>query len=416
MKHIFQMAVAALLVANAAPVAGAVTVTSLHSFSYDNNRVGGVRPNGSLLIGASGTIYGTTFEGGTNQSGTIFSITSGGTFTTLANLDSSSTGRQPTGRLFADALGTIYGTTMNGGALGGGAVFSLTSAGSLTTLANFRLLDQSFMEEDNIFLAGNIALNASGIIYGTTTAGGANNAGTLFSLTPGGTMTTLASFALNGSGAYPFGNLFVDAAGNVFGATQYSAGYGGGTIFRYGSDGTLTTLLNSSYYFGSDFGGITGDAAGNLYGKRTSTEEIFRLSSDGTYTTLLSAASLGAQYLNPDFIVDSAGTVFGTARGSGYSGSVYSVTSSGIVSTLASFAQYTATLTTGLVADRSGNLYGTSMDFGSGNAGYVYKIAGANYMVSDVLPEPSNWMMMIVGFGMTGSMVRRRRRLLQCSA
>lgn len=93
----------------------------LHSFGSGSD---GAYPTASL-IEVGGTLYGTTFEGGTNEYGTIFSITKSGTETVLHSFAGGSDGAYPSASLI-DVGGTLYGTTENGGTHDDGTVFSIT--------------------------------------------------------------------------------------------------------------------------------------------------------------------------------------------------------------------------------------------------------------------------------------------------
>src|SRR5438094_3420921 len=103
---------------------------------YSFNGSDGAYPYAGLVQGSDGNFYGTTGGGGTNGAGTVFKITSGGSFTTLYSF-SGSDGATPYGTLVQGSDGNFYGTTVSGGASNAGTVFQITSGGSLTTLYNF---------------------------------------------------------------------------------------------------------------------------------------------------------------------------------------------------------------------------------------------------------------------------------------
>jgi uncharacterized repeat protein (TIGR03803 family) len=137
----------------------------------------------SVIIDASGNLYGATTYGGTGQGGTIFKLTHGGggwTFTTLYNIN----GTGPcgvTGRLTLDSAGILYGTTRCDGAYGYGSIFELTPSGGnyiYTDLHDFT------NGNDGSFPNGNLVLDAQGNLYGTTFGGGANGGGVVFELMP----------------------------------------------------------------------------------------------------------------------------------------------------------------------------------------------------------------------------------------
>jgi uncharacterized repeat protein (TIGR03803 family) len=152
---------------------GAVTV--LHDFSGSPD---GAYPDGTLVQGTDGSFYGTTSEGGTNSQGTVFKITPGGMLTILHSFGGSD-GFTPVGGLVQATDGNFYGTTEGGGTGGApGTVFQITPAGALVTLHNFSGSDGSKP-------FGGLVQHTNGTLYGTTVNGGASDNGTVFSLSMG---------------------------------------------------------------------------------------------------------------------------------------------------------------------------------------------------------------------------------------
>jgi uncharacterized repeat protein (TIGR03803 family) len=217
------------------------TLSTLLSFDSTD----GAGPNGVLVQGADGNLYGTTYEGGVNDLGTVFKIDLSGTPTTLYNfcsLSGCTDGDYPVGALALAINGDFYGITQLGGANGAGTVFQITPTGTLTTLHTF--CSQSGCTDGAYPLAGLIQA-ANGELYGTTTGGGANGQGTVFKITPDGTLTTLYSFcSLSGcaDGLEPFAGLVQAPSGDFYGTTLGGGASGVGTIFKMTPSGTLTTL------------------------------------------------------------------------------------------------------------------------------------------------------------------------------
>ncbi len=164
--------------------------TVLHSFKGGTED--GANPYAGL-INVNGTLYGTTLQGGANCNvsagcGTVFAITSSGKQTVLHRFAGPpGDGEEPYAGLI-NINGTLYGTTAEGGSgtgarcmvenqlLGCGTVFAITTSGVETVL-------HSFKGRDGVApIAG--LLNVNGTLYGTTIRGGANNEGTIFSLSP----------------------------------------------------------------------------------------------------------------------------------------------------------------------------------------------------------------------------------------
>jgi uncharacterized repeat protein (TIGR03803 family) len=234
------------------------TLTTLHSFCFQGGSCpDGANPLGGLVQDTSGTLYGTTYYGGANGSGTVIRITRTGAFTTLYSFCSQSgckDGSLPQAGLIQATDGNFYGTTSNGGEDGScgifngcGTVFKIASSGALTTLHTF--CSQSGCADGGDSEAGLIQAT-DGNFYGTTFGGGSNCApygcGTVFKITPNGTFTTLHSFCSQSNctdGNGPWAGLVQATDGNFYGTTYSGGGVnGGGTIFRITPSGTLTTL------------------------------------------------------------------------------------------------------------------------------------------------------------------------------
>ena len=200
----------------------------------------GLFPRGGLIADISGNFYGVTDEGGygTECCGTVFEVQPSGTKITLYTFQGGSDGAYPVGGLIADASGNLYGTTGLGGGTGCGGdgcgtVFKLTPGGAETVLYAFQGNNDGAGP-----LAGLIA-DGSGNFYGTTMAGGASDAGTVFEITPTSQETVLYSFKNGSDGAFPEAGLIMDKKGNLYGTT-----YGGGETVckKVGSCGTAFEL------------------------------------------------------------------------------------------------------------------------------------------------------------------------------
>ena len=213
------------------------TVSILVNFDGAN----GADPSATLVQGVNGNLYGTTDQGGSTSSGTLFDVTPQGSLTTLNSFccrNNYLAGDAP-GALVETASGVLYGTTALSGSnqcqldstqTGGcGTIFQVGPSGQLTTLYNFSGPDGS--------APGDLIQGTDGNLYGTTGAGGAYDwqpytwgYGTIFKFTPGFGLTTLYSFCpfpgcQDGFGP---GSLVQGADGNFYGVT----GNGGGGIRR----------------------------------------------------------------------------------------------------------------------------------------------------------------------------------------
>lgn len=154
-----------------------------------------------LAQGGDGSFYGTKDNDGSKLHGSVFHITPDGMRTTLYSFTGGSDGSSPNGGLVMGKDGNFYGTTMNGGANGEGTVFRITPNGTLTTIYSFSA------NTDDCDSAGanpktGLVLGSDGNFYGTTQSGGANGWGTMFEIASNGTLATLYSFSVS-DGEHP---------------------------------------------------------------------------------------------------------------------------------------------------------------------------------------------------------------------
>lgn len=301
--------------------AGALTV--VYRFS---SPTGGENPAAGLVQAADGSFYGTTEGGGTlgklNSQGTIFRMTSDGKLTTLATFDGTD-GGCPIEPLVQGADGALYGTT---GCTGNGTIFKITPAGVLTTLYGFcsqpNCLDGA--GPDSPLLQG-----SDGNFYGTTAAGGSgcgnNGCGTIYRITPGGTLSTLHYF--NGTdGSGPGGLLALTDDGNLYGVTLL--GGTAGTVYSFNlSTGSLTTLHSFDFSVdgGNPLAGLTRGSDGNFYGTTYQGGEnlqgtIFTITPDGTLTTLHSFGGFEGAHCYGGLLQGTDGVFYGVSYQGGTNG------------------------------------------------------------------------------------------------
>jgi uncharacterized repeat protein (TIGR03803 family) len=324
----------------------AQTFKSLASF----NGTDGAGPQAGLVQATNGDLYGVTGGGGLNSSGTVFKMTPRGALTTVYNfcsLANCADGSSPLGALVQATNGYLYGTTQQGGMYGGGTVFKITPSGSLTTLYSF--CSPGCTDGANPF-AGLIQAS-NGDLYGTTAAGGsgtgAGGSGTIFKITPGGALTTLYTFcsqSLCADGSEPLAGLIQATNENFYGTTLAGGAHGEGTIFKITPGGALTTLHSFCSRKGC---------------------------SDGS-----NPESALVQATNGDFY---GTTAFGGATNN--LGTVFEITSGGKLTTLYSFCAQTPCTdgynpVAGLIQATDGNLYGTVPSGGDPMApgGTIYEI------------------------------------------
>lgn len=255
---------------------GSWTKTVLYNFdSMSNND--GCFPFSGLTFDAAGNLYGTTASGGTYDTGAVFELTpnSDGTwnYNVIYNFQAggSGDGANPHGTVVFDKSGNLYGTTLNGGVNNAGTVFEMAPANGGWT----ETVIYTFDGPHGANPYSGVILDGNGNLYGTTFAGGLEGAGVVFELTSSADIWAIQVLhALNGSsdGAAPGpGSLLFDSAGNLYGETLYG-GRAFGVVFQLvpqqGGGWTETVLhaFQNTVDGRNPEGGLTMDAAGNLYG------------------------------------------------------------------------------------------------------------------------------------------------------
>jgi uncharacterized repeat protein (TIGR03803 family) len=382
------------------------TENIIHIFSGGSD---GGFPYGRLTLDQSGNIYGTAEEGGPTNRGIVFefSPSAGNTWTekVLHNFTAGGNdGWEPSANLIFDSAGNLYSTTDNGGAAkcnktgGCGTVFELSpSTGGQWTeqiLYTFGNADENDVQPQDIIF------DSSGNIYGTTFDGGGELCcGSAFKLTLSSgqwTGTILYTFTgFNREGYYPNNDIVLGSAGQIYGTTQYGGPTGlNGTVFELtpnGSEYTQTTLYGFPFADGDrPETGLVSDASGNFYGTTllgggANVGSVFKLSPSGSESLLYSLSGTSDNGNNSVFpsslILDTAGNLYGAAEetGSRQYGSIFelSPTAQGTYSVrnLDDLSGVIDHPLGNLVLDKSGNLYGTSLDGGANGFGAVFELA-----------------------------------------
>jgi len=358
--------------------AQAQTFTVLYTFT---STADGEQPDAGLIQDAAGNLYGTTQYGGTNGGfGTVFKLDTTGKESVLLSFAGTPDAEDPYSGLTRDKAGNFYGTTLYGGTHGGfGTVFKLRPSGKESILHSFA------GTPDGGDPRSVLVRDAAGNLYGTTQYGGTQGGfGTVFKLDTKGKLTLLHSFAGTPDGEDPYSGLLRDKAGNFYGTTQYGGTGGGyGTVFKLDAKGKLT-LLHS--FAGTPDGvnplaGLLRDAAGNLYGTTQyggtngGYGTVFKLNAKGKLTLLHSFAGM-PDGVNPysRLIRDPAGNFYGTTFYGGTLGygTVFKLDTAGKLTVLHSFnpSPDGAHPIAGLILDKAGNLYGTTSDGGDLSCGF----------------------------------------------
>ncbi len=248
------------------------------------------------------------------------------TLTTLVNF-AGPNGAEPRYESFVEGTdGNLYGTTRGGGAHSRGTVFKMTPSGTLTTLYSF--CTQSNCSDGGDPDAG-LVLGNDGNFYGVTTGGGASGDGTVFKITPGGSFTLLHSF-MGSDGFFPEGTLVQASDGNFYGTTMAEGAHGSGTIFRITSNGTLATIYNfcslgACADGGTPFDGLVQGSDGELYGTTSSGGAnflygtVFKITLNGALTTLHSFNSTDGSAPYAKLVQATDGNFYGTTSSGGTS-------------------------------------------------------------------------------------------------
>ena len=385
----------------------AQTFTVLHSLDYTE----GLEPYAGLVQATDGNLYGTVPYGGRGTCfgygcGTVFKMSPSGALTTLYSFGGTD-GSIPYAGLIQATDGNFYGTTYAGGAnttecggYGCGTVFRITPSGTLTTVYSF--CSQSNCTDGDEPYAG-LVQAIDGNFYGTTYGGGANGDGMVFKITPGGTLTTLHSFDIT-DGSYPVAGLVQGTDGNFYGTTEYGGtnttecpGYGCGTVFKITPSGTLATIYSfcslANCTDGSiPYAGLIQASNGNFYGTAEyggpSTScvggcgTLFKVTPAGTLTTLHSFDGADGGEPEAALVQATDGNFYGTTSSFGANGygTVFKITPSGTVTTLYSFCSQSGCADgelpyAGLVQDTNGTFYGTTAFGGANDDGTVFSLS-----------------------------------------
>ena len=292
-----------------------------YSFCAKTNCLDGAAPSAPVTQGVNGNFYGTTIGGGTGgiNAGTVFELSKTGALTTLYNFCSQTKcadGQRPASKLLLASDGNFYGTTSQGGTNGQGTIFRITPQGTLTKLYDLCSLASC---ADGAGTYSDLMQATDGKIYGVALQGGANNLGTIFQLTLAGGFNTLYSFS-GTDGAYPAGGLIQATDGNLYGTTE--------------SGGLVTTCQ-------ANLGGC-----GTIYELNMGLSPLVKLVQPwgkvGTTAILLGtnlsgATSVAFNGTSASFTVVSATEISATVPAGAVSGKVQVVTPSGTLSSNVAF-------------------------------------------------------------------------------
>jgi uncharacterized repeat protein (TIGR03803 family) len=278
----------------ACSASGDVNLTTLVSFNGTN----GSTPSAALVLGGDGNFYGTAQRGGqgfnpnqpsSSGSGTIFQMTPTGTLSVI--LTNSGTAPGPNNPLLPSPDGSFYFPIYGGGLQGKGSVFNVTTNGTLSML-------YSFSGSGDGYHPNALTWGTDGSLYGTTSGTTTFSVyGSVFRLTTNGTLTTLVKFGL-GKGYFPVAGLVQGSDGLFYGTTKGYALFGDyGGMFKIDTNGNFTSLSTSHGYspFANPESSLIQGADGGFYGTTVEGGDlsqnfgygvgtVFRIGADGTLT------------------------------------------------------------------------------------------------------------------------------------
>ncbi len=362
----------------------------------------GSQPYAGLTLDNAGNLYGTTTE--YQGPGTVFQLkhsNGGWTLNTLFAFNGSD-GSIPQGRVVFGPNGSLYGTTTYGGLLGYGTVYNLKPSATACKTAPCLWTETvlySFTGGDDGSLPYFVdpVFDQEGNLYGTTIEGGSGEGGAggvVFKLAPSnGGWTQSVIYSFTGTD-HPYSGVIFDAAGNLYGTTSEGGQYGYGSVYQVapsGSGWTESTLY--SFQGTTDgavpIGGLIFDQSRHLYGT-TSAGTVFELlPSGGNWMFALVHRLNGGGGPEGNLVIDSAGNLYGTAYSDGAYGfgSVFKLKPANGGWTYTSLHDFTDGSDGGYpiggpTMDANGNLYGTTVSGGSqggnchnsGGCGVVWEI------------------------------------------
>jgi len=406
--HTIKFSLLILVLAAITTTASARTEKILHTFTGKSD--GGGSYTG-LIFDKSGNLYGASQNycfGQGQSAGNVYELQhmkSGWQENVLYTFTGGSDGACPEAGLFRDKKGVLYGTTILGGdANGDGVVFRVSQRGTKWVES---VIYQFSGGSDGSFPVGGVTMDRKGNLFGTTRdRGGSCNCGVVFKLSPmtngGWNFQVLHTFVGGSDGFDPQGRMVIDSAGNFFGTTARGGGCttdsdGCGTVYELSprSNGTWNYQIIYVFKAGSDGGApvaqLALDKKGNLYGtaayhgvhNRGVVFELRHSSGGWREAVLHNFTGQDGALPNSGVTFDSAGNLYGVtylggATNAGVVYKLYPANNKWHEIVLHSFANGTdgayAWDFGGVAVDKSGNVFGTTLNGGAHNAGIVFEI------------------------------------------
>lgn len=370
------------------PLCLAAQATTIKSLG--NGATEGANPVAPVAIRADGTLFGATNSGGANGYGTLFAINADGSgFTVLRHLDTA-TGYNPNGGLLIGTDGRLYGAMNSGGPTTRGTIFRLEPDGS-----NFTVIHAlAFSSSEGIHPIAGLSQGPDGTLYGAASMGGPLTWGTVFRLNADGSGFAIVRPFDNGvNGGRPYGTPVFGSDGKLYGTTWTGGAFGSGVVYQMNPDGTGYTLLHTfdGAAGGSQpYAGVLVTSDGVIYGTTnfggsSGGGVVYKLNTNGTGFTILRHLGAAKPEGNGPFYavpVIAGGRLYVTAGfngTSGGSGSVFSmnVDGSGFVVEAGFNGENGGKPLSSVRQGPDGRLYGTTREGGPTNIGTLFRIGAA---------------------------------------
>ena len=355
-------------------------------YNFGNKNVGPKQPQSPGIISQSrgGNLFTTSSQGGIGVGGAgggdIFRISPGGALAEIYSFvwPSDAPYPEPMSGLTMATDGNFYGTTLFGGDSSNGTVFKVTPSGTVTTL-------HSFTEGvDGFYPLAPPVEGTDGNFYGIVSNGGSgtNVCGSIYKMTPSGSLTLIYEFD-HTHGCSPQAPLLRGTDGNFYGTTSGGGTYEG-VIFKITPLGKLTVLRNLDTTSGYEPGscplvqGSDGDFYGttNFGGGSSNAGTIFKITPGGKLTILHAFSGSDGTGSNSGLMQATDGNLYGTAApSSGNSGTIFRVTPQGNFSVLYTFNGSTGQSPLGtLMQHTNGIVYGETTGGGAAGQGVFYSL------------------------------------------
>ncbi len=331
------------------------------------------------------TLYGLTSHGGTNNVGTVFSITPSGNFTIIANLDATYAA-EPEGSLLYASDGNFYASSLYGGYMDSCTIFNCSPSGVITTIINLDTVWGYCAPEGNSLIQA-----LDGNLYGMTTEGGASTSsyGIIFKLELSGYYTALHYFK-DTDGAFPYGSLIQTPDSTFWGMTNTGGEHDSGTIFKFTPSGEFHSVYSFSRMDGTNpYGDLLFANDGNFYGLtfeggRYNLGTLFRYSPSGVFTKLVDFHDTNGGFPTGSLIQASDGNLYGMTSygGSSNHGILFMCTTSGNLTTLIDFNDTSngGSPAGSLMQASDGNYYGMTYGGGQHNLGTIFQYSSSHIL------------------------------------